>query len=401
MRSAIVALPLLLVAVPLHAQDTAVPSGLAAVERDRSTTCVAVMARLDRLNEALSPLAARSRRLSTIAQAVALEDRRGVEPLDENDPVERRVRDWFVTDAALAQRYVAQPDGNLLAERAAGRETIKATVTRAITDVEARADSLLQSDSTLAQEAPRCEGAIFVRAAVLEACESHGGPLCDEAALPASEVRRYRFVDDPASMWDIEEMRPWTTPGPLRVNATGQLDGARTIGYARIGNVVVTAAFSPLLRNRADLSPEELATFQTVNDSLGLTGSHADLVFTPALGVRAALPQALAGEDTYVVHFGEGAAEDWVWSARASTGESLEATIPLNATQARRLSAGEPLSFTALSGSDATAGEPVFTIGLSNVGQAPAIDALLRYMATQLSTDLTGLIQPRGSQGAG
>lgn len=393
MRSALIVLLLLLAAVPLAAQDDEPPSGLAFVERTRSMTCVGVLARVDRLDTELEPLAVRSRRLVTLSRAVALEERSLAEPLDPDDAFERRVRDWFVNDRALAQRYVNQPDPNLAAERAAGRETMKSAIASAIARVQSEADSILDSNEGLAAAAAPCDGAIFVREAVLEACATEDGPMCEEAALPPSEVRTYRFVDDPETMWDIQEMRPWTTPGPIRPGPTGQLDGARTIGYARIGNVVVSVAFSPLFRDRTELSPEELAAFQAVNDSLGLDVSHADFAITPSLSVRLALPRALAGEERYVVHFGDFMAPEVVWSGPASTGAPLETTVPLGATYTSRLRAGEPLSLTALGG-DGTE-EPLFTIQLSTVSQGPAVDALLRYMSAQLAADLSALLRAR------
>jgi hypothetical protein len=395
-RSSFLAVYLAVTAGPLAGQSDEPPSGLAAVEMERSRACVAILARVEEVNARLEPHALRSQRLGAIAQAIALEDRASVEPFDEADPAERRVREWFDADAALAQRFVNTRDSNVTAERGALRENIKRIVTEAVQEVQRQADEILQANADLPAAAAQCDGAIFVRGAVLEACATQDGPLCEQAALPASEVQGFRFVDDPESMWDIQELRPWTTPGPLRPSATGQLEGARTVGFARIGNVVVSVAFSPLIRDRAELSPEVLSAFQAVNDSLGIAGSHPDLAFTPALGVRAALPRPLAGEARYVIHFGTPEAPEVLWSGPADTGAPLEATVPLAAAHASRLRVGETVSLTALSGGpDGATGEPVFTIQMSNVSQAPAVDALLRYMASGLATDLTTLLRPR------
>jgi hypothetical protein len=398
-RSRLLVLSLVLAATPLAAQSDAVPSGLAAVETHRSATCVGVLARVEGVNEQLEPHALRSQRLRALAQAIALEDRSSVEPLDASDPVERRVQEWFEADAALAQRFVNTQDANITTERAAVRENIKVAVTNAVQEVQQRADEILQANADLPAAAALCEGAIFVRSAVLEACETQGGPMCAQAALPASEVRGFRFVDDPETLWDIQELRPWTSPTPLRPSPTGQLDGARTVGFARIGNVVLSVAFSPLIRDRAELSADELASFQSVNDSLGIDSSHPDLAFTPALGVRAALPRPLAGEDRYVLHFGAPDAPEVLWSGAAATGAPLEATVPLGAAHAARLRSGETISLTALSGgAQGTPAEATFTIPMSNVSQSSAVDALLRYMGSSLSTDLAVLLQPRGGE---
>jgi hypothetical protein len=229
---------------------------------------------------------------------------------------------------------------------------------------------------------------------VLEACETEDGPICEQAARPASEAVGFRFVETPENLWDIQQLRPWTAPTGLRPGANGQLDGARTIGFARVGNVVVSVAFAPLLRQRSEIQPADLARFSAVNDSLGLTFDHPDLAFVPALGVRATLPAPLAGEDAYVLHFAEGA--EVLWSGQAGTGGILEATVPIAAANAQRLRAGEALVFTAVRDAAADVAEPAYTIALSNVNQAQAVDGLLGYMASQLSADLAVLVRAGG-----
>src|SRR5690606_2571912 len=75
-----------------------VPSELARVELARSRQCVGVIARVADVEERLAPLAARSRRLAAIAEAVALEERTVVDSLDASDPLEAQVRQWFAAD---------------------------------------------------------------------------------------------------------------------------------------------------------------------------------------------------------------------------------------------------------------------------------------------------------------
>lgn len=381
---------------PIFAQSGGPPADLERVELDRSRRCVDVLARVDELDRKLEPFAARSRRLAVIAEAIAIEDRSLVDPLDSGDALESLVADWFVTDGALAQRYANQPDPNLAVERAAGRESIKAAVTEAMQEVQTGANTLLEEDPGLAAEAAPCDGAIFVRSAVEEACASSGGPVCDALAEPTSSDATIRFVDTAAAVWDIEQLRPWTTPTPLRPGPNGQLDGARTIGFARVGNVVVSVAFAPLLRGRESTPEADLAHYAAINDSLGLSFQHPEVVFTPALSVRAALPEPLGGESRYVLHFGEPTEANILWSAPAASGAPLEASFPLGAANTRRLRAGELLSLTALRGDASAAPDPVFSIELSNVGQAPLVQGLLEYMASGLETDLTALTTPRG-----
>jgi hypothetical protein len=378
------------------AQTAAPPADLERVELERSRLCVDVLARVNQLDQSLEPVAVRSRRLSAIAEAIAIEDRTLVDPLDTGDALESLVADWFVTDAALAQRYANQPDPNLAAERAAGRESIKAAVTQGMQEVQTQANALLAEDPELATQAAPCDGAIFVRSAVEEACASSSGPVCDALAEPTSTDPAIRFVDNAAAVWDIQQLRPWTTPTPLRPGPNGQLEGARTIGFARVGNVVVSVAFAPLLRGRQNTPEADLARYAAINDSLGLSFQHPDVAFTPAMSVRAALPEPLGGESRYVLHFGEPTQADVLWSAPAGSGAALEASFPLGAANTRRLQAGEPVSLTALRGDASAAPDPVFTIQLSNAGQAPLVQGLLEYMSSRLQTDLTALTTPRG-----
>lgn len=375
------------------AQVDVIPSRLVEIEVNRSRMCVGTLAGIAVLDQTLEPLVTRGARLRQIGEAVALEDQSGLEPFDPADQTEVMVRDWFTTDAALAQRYVTNEDEQLQAERQAGRETIKRLVAEALTSLQTQADSVLTANSGLIQSAGPCDGAIFVRSAVQDACADASGPICDQAGLPAGEAANFRFVDTGESVWEIQESRPWTVPGPLQPNADGQLGGGRTIGYARVGNVAMSLSFSPLFLNREDVSAEELAGYEAINDSLGLTFDHPELAVAPALGLRAALPEPLGTETRYVVHFGEITAPDVLWTTAAGSGESLEATIPLAAAHVARLRAGDPIMLTAVGGESGDQTE--YSIMVGNVNQAPAATVLINYMASQMAEDLDRIMQPR------
>ena len=394
----IAGLAVLSVTVTASAQVPLVPTGLAVIESERSRSCVDVMSRLDALDRTLAPLAERSQRLLAIAEAVALEDRTIMESLDQSDLIESQIHAWFVSDGELAQRYVATLAQQLVEERATAREAIKVMVSDAIAAVQTEADQTISATGDLAQRAGPCDGAIFVRSAVLEACATNSGPLCDEAAQEPSEASRFRFVDSPEAIWDVQEIRPWTNPTPLQATPDGQLDGARTIGFARSGNIVVSVAFSPLIRDREELTPEETQLFQVTNDSLGIQFTHPDLAFAPALAIRATLPMPLGDESTYVLHFGTPEAADVVWTGAPGTGAPFEDSVPLGAAHVGRLQAGEPITFTALRSSEGGENEAVFTIELTSVNQARASQALVAYMAEQLGRDLAALVRPRGSR---
>lgn len=378
------------------AQALGTPSDLARVELERSRACVGIFREVEALNELMEPLAQRGRRLAMIAQAIAVEDASVVDSLDASDPLEERVREWFRSDAALAQRYLSQQSASITAERAAGRETIKVAVSRALEGVQSEANGLVAEHQPLINRASRCDGAIFVRSAVLEACAEGGGPICEAAALPASEAQGFRFVDDASSLWEIEQTRPWSAPTPLIRGPNGQLDGARTVGFARVGNLIVTAAFTPLFRPRSDTPPEIAAVYEATNDTLGLSFEHPDLLFTPALGIRASLPEGLGEEDGYILHFGPPEEAEVVWTADADTGEPLQSTVPLTPGQVRRLTAGDPLTLTAISNEDDGVPTAGYAVVMGNVNQAPAAQALLAYMASQLGNDVTTLVPPSG-----
>lgn len=381
-----------LVAAPLAAQ---VPSRVVELENARSRSCVDILSRLVDLDGELAPLAERAQRLAAIGQAIALEDERIVAELDSTDTVESAVMAWFAEDQALAQRYVATLAEELQTQRGVAREGIATTLGEAIAAIQAEAGAMIEASGNLPDQAARCDGAIFVRPVVAEACATAKGPLCDAVALPASQVRDFRFVDNAEDIWDVTEVRPWTMPTPFTVSPAGQLDGARTIGYARTGNVVVSVAFSPMLRDRTEITADEATRFQSTSDSLGLGLDHPDIAISPSISLRATLPEPLADESSYVLHFGPPGDADVLWSGAPGTGEPIEANVAIGAQHVTRLQAGEPITFSALRDPDASV-DPVFTIELAAVNQAQASRALLGYMAQQMKEDLSQLLQPRG-----
>lgn len=367
------------------------PVGLAAVEERRSRGCVDTLERVRVLDETLAPYGIASARIRQIAQAVTLEDGAVLGSLDAADPLEGAIAEWYVADQFLAQRYVETESAEVQEERATEKQTIRETLANAAIELQSEIDSVLTANQETIAAAGPCDGAIFVRPVVLEACGDLSSALCDAARAPDSPASRFRFVDEAVSMWDIQQVRPWTAPTGLQVSPTGQLDGARTVGFTRIGNVVVTAAVSPILRETTDVTPAERFAFEQTNQALGLIFSHSTISFAPGLGLRAALPEALAAEDAYIVHFGDPATPDVVWEGPAGTGLALEATVPLEAGHVIRLQSGDALSLTAVRGDT-----PQYTIVLDTTGQVSATQALVSYMSAQLSADLNELIPPAG-----
>ena len=385
-------LVLLAVALPLRAQDTP-PSGLQALEAARSRTCVDVLSRLETLDLQLAPLADRVLRLLGIADAVTIEESTVVDSLNASDPIEAAVAEWFRADSALAQRYVSEQSQAILDERAAAKGAIRESLEGALQQVEAEGDSIVTPTGDLRSESVACSTAVLVRGPSIEACEGLRSRVC-EAARDSALASPFRFVDSADFLWDRQEFLPWTEPGPLQVSPEGQLAGAQTVGATRAGNVVVSVSFNPMIRIREELSPEELAAFDSIDAVLGIESNHPDVTFAPALAIQVNLARALGDESNYLLHFGPTETPDILWTADADTGSVLGGTVALAPGHVARLRAGEPITLTAVRENDAGEVEGVYAIGLSSVNQAGRVEALLGYMSQQLSADLVRLIQP-------
>jgi len=395
-RRALLALALTGVVAPsLHAQELP-PSGLARVELERSRQCVEVLARIDALEGRLEPLADRSERLMQLGNAVALEDVTQAGTFDRSVPLEARVASWFEEDQRLAARYLEAADDAVLVQRAIAREAIKDALSEALVEVQSEADARIAEAGTLTTTVGGCDGAILVRPAVLEACATAVSPVCEPARNPGTESR-YRFVDNPLDLWEVEEVRPWTTPGPLGITADGQLGGARTMGYARSGNLTLTLQFAPLFGTRDDFTPEQIARYRAMVDSVGFEFEHPDVTFVPSLAVRASVPEPLADETLYVLHFDEPDNADILWSGPAGTGETVEAVVALGPRHLARLGSGHPVRFTAVMESpEEDAGDVVYSVQFTPINQSPATSALMGYMAGQMSVDLRLLVPTQG-----
>ena len=111
-------------------------------------------------------------------------------------------------------------------------------------------------------------------------------------------------------------------------------------------------------------------------DSLGFEFSHPEVAFVPALGLRTYLPEALAGETTYVLHFGSLEEAVALWSGPANTGQPIDVTVAMGPAYASALA----------------------SVSFTGVNQARAVQALLGYMSSQLGQDVNTLI-PSGGPG--
>jgi len=385
---------------------TVVPSRLAQVERTRSETCVPVFASMDDLDTALAPLAEEAQRIQALARAMALEDSAEVAPFSATDSLDILVRDWFRSDAALAERFVASGDSAVLEQRAQEKEDVRARLRSRLQEVGGQGRQMVTSAGDLEGATELCQNKILVRDAVLAACDTVESPVC-AAARSDSVGGRFRFVDDPAALWDVESLSAWSDPGPLTRGPDGALVGGRTAAAVRRGNVEVAVGISPLLRSRSELDSLEEAEFDANLDSLGFTFQHPDLVMAPALDIRVDVPAPLDGETHYFLHFGDlsDPATQVVWTTPAGAGGAVRTTFPAPPAALIRLQGGEPLSLTAvqMAQPDSTSGElqaeaeARYTLGISPVAQAPAVRAVLGYMGGgRLSQDLNRLVPPSG-----
>ncbi|MSR20120.1 MAG: hypothetical protein EXR91_03970 [Gemmatimonadetes bacterium] len=392
MRRLVGVLAVGVLATGASAQDF--PVNFEAVELARSRDCVALMARVAELDIQLAPLAERSQRLLAIAQAIALEERDVIDSLRVSDPVEAEVRAWFVADGEMAQRYLALPTPASLERRAAARDSIESRVEQALESIQAEADAIVATTGTLGAEAGRCTGAVFLRPAVLETCQTEASPVCDAARDSISPRRDFRFVESAEVLWGLQEFRAWSVPGPIQVSPTGETGGARTVGLTRAANIVVTLAFGPRLRLREDLTVSEAARMAALSDSLGFGAAHDRIVYAPSLAIQATLPVPIGDELMYILHFGTPEDADILWAGEAGTGLPLEGVVDLGPAHLTQLQAGDPLALTALRPTGTGGNEPVYTIELTSLNQDMATDALIGYMAGQLATDLTELLPP-------
>lgn len=381
-----------------------VPENLAALEADRTRMCVPALARLAELDARLQPLAERSNRILELARAVAMEDSVAVSPLDEGDPLEAAVGEWFRADMALALRFLESGDEAIQEERSQGKAALRSRLEEAFGEANAGAQEILASGEGLGPEELDCQGAFLIRSVVLEVCATTPSPVCAEARNEA-EQQVFRFVDAPEDLWDMEQLIPWSDPTPIFPTPDGQLGGARTGALTRRGNLALSVALEPMIRDREGLGAEETTRYDDNLQALGFTFEHPSLVMAPVLLVELDLPGRLGNETLYLVHFGDlSDPPSQVLSTFEAGGEGpLQAILPAPREVLDRLAAGEELSVTAvhLPEDQTQEGSVIFTLGATSVGQARAVSTLVSYMSDgRLSQDL-GQIVPGGGEPSG
>jgi len=388
----------------LKAQEE-VPSRLAALELERTRTCVPILSRLLSLEMDLEPLSLRARRLTALNQAVALEDRDRVEPLDLGDALERAVEAWFEQDGTLARAAAESGSAADQARRNDARASIQAEIQGAFEEIGIQAETRVASEGDLASFSEYCDGAILVRNVVLELCESQSGPVCDDARLPGDELGRFRFVEDPVDLWDIEQLRPWSDPVPLLVSPDGGVGGAQTGALARRGNLNFVFSLETLIQSRTEVPEEEANRFDEYLEALGIPFGHPDFVMAPALAVTLDIPGAVGEETHYVLHFGDlsDPSNQIFWEATVPPSGPIQGIFPAPSWVLEQIAFGEEVSLTALQipeespdDSNAIEARAIFSLTLTPVGQSASVTALLSYIVSgALSDDLLRLFPPQ------
>ena len=377
------------------------PAGLAAAEISRSLRCVPTLARLDTLNVKLEPLAVRSTRMRQLLDAVTREDTTRAAPFDARDPVDASVSRWFAADQTLAVQYSTTGDSLVEARRARGREEIGKRLQSVIDSTNVRAKELMDATGELDGEVAECENVLLVRSAVLERCPpSLTIPVC-AAARTDSVVATYHFVGDPVEMWDVESSSLWTDPVRLGVSPNGSILGAESSVSERRGNLVLGLAIRPMVQERANLTPEELATLEAGLDSIGVTYKHPRFVIAPTLSFEFIIAEPIAGENFYFLHFGDLSqpTRDVIWSGPAPARGPTRMIIPGRKSVLDRLAAGEIVSLTAVRFADATSkqAEAVYSLELPSLRQDSAVGGLMQYYTGgQLGQDFDAIVPPTG-----
>jgi hypothetical protein len=381
--------------IALGAQDS-IPPLLVEKELARSRRCVPAVAGFLALQQELEPLYRRAERIRQLHAAVSVEDTARVTPLDSADSLDAAVREWFVTDQELALQYVSTRDEALQTRRAEERESMLERLQQEMDPLAQEAEGKISAAAGVTTAAEECQEAIFVRSAVLEACQTAESPLCEDAR--ATEPRgRFAFVENPADLWDVEELRPWSEPAQLYRSPEGALAGARTATRTRRGNLMLTLGLEPMIRARSSLSPEEIQEMDTNLDSLGFVFEDARYAMSPVLTVNLNLTEPVGEETHYLLHFGDMSdpTNDLIWSAPATAGAPVQAVIAPPGWVLNALVAGESVSFTAVKMVQDGQADAVFVLGVTPVGQSRTVGALLSYMKSgQLGRDLMTLIPP-------
>jgi hypothetical protein len=163
---------------------------------------------------------------------------------------------------------------------------------------------------------------------------------------------------------------------------------------------MVVLSVEPMIRDRTQVPAADVSQLQANLDSLGIAYKHPKYILAPSLAIAVEVSEPLAGETRYFLHFGDlsNPARDVIWSGPA-TGHPVQVQLPATKAVLDRLATGEGVSLTAVRFADAAQkqGEAVYSVELTQVGQALAVSQLLAYMKSGLGEDFSALV-PAGAE---
>jgi hypothetical protein len=280
--------------------------------------------------------------------------------------------------------------------RAEARDRIRARLQETLAPLRAEVEQRVNAAGDVDGASELCENSLFVRSAVVEACATVESPICAPARTPEPDGP-FGFVDAPADLWDLEQLRPWADPVPLARTPNGGLAGARAASLTRRGNVVLIVGVEPMLRPRESLSAEQLSEMDANLDTMGIPFEDPRFAMAPVVTIQVNLPERLGDETHYALHFGEmtNPGDEVIWTIPAPEKGPVEAVVPSPGWVLTALARGDAVTFSALRSVEGQPAERVYALGITPIGQARSVSAVLTYMTSgQLGRDLATVIPP-------
>ncbi len=229
----------------------------------------------------------------------------------------------------------------------------------------------------------------LLKPAVIQTCDDQDlSTMICQAARADTTIGTVRFVGTVDEIWTIRETMPWTTHDPLTTQ-DDVVTGGSVGTSSRVGNALIEIAVTPLLRRKANLTPDELADFQLALDSLGISFSNPEFAMVPAMQIRTNITSPLSAETYYLLHTGTVDGGQAIQSFQAGQGNLIGTQFVLSPALRTLISSGEPISFTAVNVVNEETLSPIWSVPLSPEGGAAALAGLLAYYGSAFSADVT------------
>lgn len=296
----------------------------------------------------------------------------------------------FVTWSATNQARITAADSTATGQLAQRRRDLLAFVSN-------RGRAMLEQYQTLPQllndiqvRGQMCTADVaLLQPAVIQTCDAQNlDTMICQAARADTTIGTVQFVDTVDEIWAIQESFPWETHAPLTVQ-DGVVVGGSIGVSSRAGNALLELAVTPLLRQKVNLSAEELADFSMALDSLGVSFTNSQFAMVPAIQIRTNITSPLSAETYYLLHTGTVDAGEAIQSFQAGQGNLIGTQFVLSPALRTLLESGQPLTFTAVNVVNEETLSPIWSIPVSAEGAAAALSGLLTYYAGAFSADVT------------